>query len=1381
VAVGRVDLGFFNRVIIDDVSMLDQKNDSMFYATRVSASIDFIPLFEGRISISSAQLFGLNAHLYKQTADSKPNFQFVLDSLASKDTTEHTPLDLRIGSLIIRHGKIKYDQRDVAPTHVFDTHHLVISDLSSHIVLEHLTDNSIALNVKKFSANGGKGLKVKKLQFKLNVDEHGAQLRDFYLELPGTELDIDGIYATYDRKNGSIDKRSICFNGRISQSKITPYDISCLATVFKNFKSPIYLESTFSGTGDAVHVQKLNLRSGNGTVNLQGKGRISNLARSPRFSAHIGNLNLSANGIKFITSNFGSRFNIPKEIERLGTINFKGNIAGEKRNITTDGVFSTDAGNANINLVKLGNHISTSISTNGLNLHRILDNPMFGLMIANLKINGNLQPRDIKLSSLIAKGEINRFDYNKYTYRNIHIDGSYLNQIANGLASIKDPNVDISVKGKYGIVGRQYNLLAEINHLSPSIILGIKTLHRDYALNHIKIRAKNQGKESYLYFSSPFAEINVDGQYNYSTLPQSIINLLASKIPSLPGLPAYKKTSENNFKIQANIHDCEWVREILHLPLSITQPITLNGFINDHNSQSNIELLMPDFTYDGTIYRQGRINISTPRDTLTAHLHIKTITENDNGPVYDVYANAASNKLRASLNYDNGEKKLPIRGSLDTETDFFKTLKKKDAAHINIHPSHIIIGDTIWNIEPSDIVYEKNRVLVDHFEIAHNQQHIIVSGLATPNSQDTLMVSLQDVNVKYILDLVNFHSVSFSGQASGQAYIANAFHKPSASAKLKVRDFKFQNGEMGTLFANATYDNQQKQINIDAIANDGPGVQTLINGYVAPAQDDIYLDIHALGTKVQFLESFCGSFMSDVDANAVGHAYLIGPLSKVNLKGDLTVNGKIHLKPTNVDYTLKNVKVHAVPDEIYLQNDTITDRYGNLGIINGGIHHKNLTKLSYDIAIKADHLLSYETHEFGTNTFYGIVFGTGKCDIHGNSDEVTLDINATPEKGTIFTYNAASPDAIGTQDFIHWRDIAKIEKEENDTIIKDSKTINIPTDLRMNFLIHANPNLTLRVMMDNETGDNITLNGSGVIRANYFNKGAFDMYGTYLVDRGLYTLTIQNVIKKEFKFQQGGTIVFGGDPYNALLRLPAMYTVNGVSLADLHLGNSFASNNIRVDCLMNITGTPGSPKITFGLDMPTVNADAKQMITSLLNSEEELNQQVLYLLAVGRFMTPGNNNASAESAEQQSQTSLAMQGLLSGAISQQLNTVLKNVVNNSNWNLGANISTGTEGFNNAEYEGLLNGSLLNNRLLFNGQFGYRDNANATTSFIGDFDLRYLINPNGNFAVRVYNQTNDRYFTRNSLNTQGLGFIIKRDFNGWKELFKSTGKRRKKKK
>ena len=96
----------------------------------------------------------------------------------------------------------------------------------------------------------------------------------------------------------------------------------------------------------------------------------------------------------------------------------------------------------------------------------------------------------------------------------------------------------------------------------------------------------------------------------------------------------------------------------------------------------------------------------------------------------------------------------------------------------------------------------------------------------------------------------------------------------------------------------------------------------------------------------------------------------------------------------------------------------------------------------------------------------------------------------------------------------------------------------------------------------------------------------------------------------------------------------------------------------------------------------------------------------------------------------------------------------------------------------AEYEGLLSGRLLNNRLLINGQFGYRDNPNATTSFIGDFDIRYLLFPNGNLAVKVYNQANDRYFIKNSLNTQGVGLIMKKDFNGWRELL---GIKRKEKK
>ena len=109
VSIGRVDLGFVNRLIIDDTEMQDQQGKQMLRVSRISVKIDLLALANGEIEITSAQFFGLQANLYKATADSKPNFQFVVDSLASKDTTKQkTPLNLQINSLIIRNGSVSW-------------------------------------------------------------------------------------------------------------------------------------------------------------------------------------------------------------------------------------------------------------------------------------------------------------------------------------------------------------------------------------------------------------------------------------------------------------------------------------------------------------------------------------------------------------------------------------------------------------------------------------------------------------------------------------------------------------------------------------------------------------------------------------------------------------------------------------------------------------------------------------------------------------------------------------------------------------------------------------------------------------------------------------------------------------------------------------------------------------------------------------------------------------------------------------------------------------------------------------------------------------------------------------------------------------------------
>ena len=1371
VEVGKVNLGFFNRIIIDDVMMYDQQGDSLIYASRLSAKIDYMAATQGKISVSSAQIFGLRANLYRQTAKSPANFQFVLDSLASKDTTQHKPLDLHIGSLIIRRGAIAYNQRDVAPrSGVFSPQHIRVSELSSHILLNHVTDNSIDLLLKKLSFKDESGFKLQSLHFKLQADRQKATLKEFRLLMPRSELVLDDLKATYRFEGKRFITESLRFEGGIQQSKITFADVASLVPALRHFDDAVFVSSRFSGTAKSISVPSLNLRTGSGSINLQARGSYSHASSHPAWNADIANLNLSPAGVEFLAENLGSKVKIPKEIQRLGTIHLTGKAKGYEKVLSAKGNIETDAGNISLQAIKNDDRIKASVDTRGVNLGHILDNRKLGTVVAKIDAHGTMK-------HIFAKGNIARFDYGNYDFHNIKIDGDYDMKTLRGTASIADPNVNLSVKGDYQLGSRLYALDAAINHLRPTV-LGMKMHDPSYCLNNISISANNKGKEGHLDIEAPFVSLYARGQYDLTTIYGSIMRLVADKLPTIPGISKHTTKGYNDFTLQANITSAEVLQRMFGLPLSLSLPVHINGNISDAEKNVNLYINAPNFSWDGSAFHDANIELNTIGDSLRMEARISQGLPYEKAPVYRLRAAAADNNLSTLLYYANQSSKLPITGKIDARTQFFTSDNGATGVHVTVNPSEIMLGEKKWLLNPADIIYRKNELTVDMLNFSHGDQHIIINGKATPQATDSIVADLKDVDVAYILNLVNFHSVDFAGKASGKAVVKSIFQTPEAYANLDVKNFVFENGPLGTLHAKAAYDNQEGQINIDATAEDGPEHLTVINGYVSPKRNYIDLGIEAHNTSLKFMENFCGSFLNNVEAWCKGKLNVVGDLKNINLVGDVVAHGRMHMKQLGTDYTFNHLRAHAIPDDIQFEGDSIYDshyngKHSHFALIRGGIHHKHLTRLSYDLDIDANNFLGFDTHEFGDDTFYGTVFATGTVGIHGKSGETIIDIDATPEPHSIFVYNVASPDAISAGSFIHWNDatpyIYRPYSPDSDKDKKKDSSSDFSSDMRINFLVNTNPNLTLKLMMDDQTGDYITLNGNGVIRANYYNKGGLDMFGNYVVDHGQYKLTIQNIIKKDFDFQPGGTIAFGGDPYNAPLNLQAKYTVNGVPLSDLNIGRSFSSNNIRVDCLMDITGTPGAPKVDFSMDLPTVNSDAKQMIYSVINSQEEMNQQVLYLLGIGRFYTQTKNNQTSEDASQQSQTSLAMQSLLSGTISQQINNVLSSFVNSSNWNFGANISTGNEGFNNAEYEGILSGRLLNNRLLFNGQFGYRDNANATQSFIGDFDLRYLIFPNGNLSIHVYNQTNDRYFTRNSLNTQGVGLIMKKDFFNLRDL------------
>ena len=1356
VHIGNVDVGFLNRLIIDDVLIYDQQQKEMLRANRLTVKVELAPLTQGKIAISSAQIFGMKATFYKTDSLSAANYQFMLDSLASKDTTKHTPLDLRINSFIMRHSSISYDQWGVAPTpDRLNTKHLHMQDISAHIILKALKDDSLNVKVKRLAFREQSGLDIRRMAFQLSASNSAASLRHVDLQLSESALHLDSLVAIYQRDRL---KETLSYYGTISRTTIIPSELRCFIPWLKNYQHRLSLASSFHGGFNRVDIPSFNLTSDRGDLTVIGRGNYRHVnGLHPEWEVTVNQLHVSDETMDFISKNITK---LPEPVIRLGNIDLSGVFGSDSQGtLTADADIKTDAGNMRTAWQWTANRqFNGHLTTDGIHLDQVLDNQKLGLLAADIQTSGKFNGN--RLSALSASGSIPTLTYDGHDYQHITLDGQYLADNVKGWLNISDERLHARLEADFHATSL-YDAVGIVS------LTDLRLPEKDINLNFLRLESGyDDDSRHFLKLYSDFAHAEVKGQFDYTTLGQSIANIVGSRLPTLPGLPTLTHSPHNNFTIHMTVAEAAILQRLTGIDLQLNEPIDLTATINDGSHQLNVEATLPHITYDGSRYENSHISIRTPNDTMFVDAALTKIQEGGHPFRLLLNANAADNNLTTTLLWDNHNTTKPMNGRLDAITHLYRNLSNQPEAHVTIQPSPLYIGGEVWHIDASDMIYSPERLAVNRFTIQNGEQHIIINGQASNETGDSLIVDLNKVEVAYILDLVNFHAVDFGGKATGRATIGSVLSNPTMHADLTVDHFTFQDGRMGTLSAVVDWNQQLKQIDIGATADDGPDAQTFINGYVSPERNYIDLNIEGRGTHIDFLQSFTQSFLSDVGGHAYGQVELHGPLSSMQLEGILVVDGQATVKPLGTTYTLRNDTVRLVTDDILLQNVPLYDKYDNVGILNGGIHHKHLTNLTFDLGVHTDLLLGYDQHDFGDDTFYGTVFAAGDVTLQGRPGRVSIDCDVTPLQGSVFTYNVASPDAITNQEFITWR--SRDQKDDEAKSQADAVEPPSSTDLYLNFNIYASPDATMRLLMDAGTGDYITLNGSGVLRATYYNKGTFQMFGTYTVDHGTYGITIQNIIKKNFTFNPGGTIVFGGDPYDAAIQLQAAYPVQGVSLTDLSIGNSFSQATIRVNCLMNITGQPNAPQVDFDLDMPTVNADEQQMVRSVINGEQEMNQQVLYLLTIGRFYQQGQNNQQSS----QDQTSLAMQSLLSGTLSSQLNNVLSSVIKNDDWNFGANISTGTEGWNNAEYEGIVAGRMLNNRLHINGQFGHRDNATqATPSFIGDFDIRYLLLPNGNLALKVYNQTNDRYFTRSSLNTQGIGLIMKKDFGRLGELFR----------
>ena len=249
------------------------------------------------------------------------------------------------------------------------------------------------------------------------------------------------------------------------------------------------------------------------------------------------------------------------------------------------------------------------------------------------------------------------------------------------------------------------------------------------------------------------------------------------------------------------------------------------------------------------------------------------------------------------------------------------------------------------------------------------------------------------------------------------------------------------------------------------------------------------------------------------------------------------------------------------------------------------------------------------------------------------------------------------------------------------------------TRYNINLMAEITPQAQMVLVMDPVGGDRIKATGQGNLRMNYnSSEDKLTMIGDYTLEKGSYNFTLQDIIVREFTIQEGSVISFNGDPFDAQLNVTASYSVNA-NLSDLD--ESFSTDkdmnrtNVPVHALLKVTGGINEPEINFDLEFPTLTSEAYRKVKSVISTDDMMNRQIIYLLALNRFYTPEYMGATSVRNNE-------LASVASSTISSQLSSVLGQL--SENWSISPNFRSDKGDFSDIEVELALSSQLLNNRL-----------------------------------------------------------------------------------
>lgn len=711
----------------------------------------------------------------------------------------------------------------------------------------------------------------------------------------------------------------------------------------------------------------------------------------------------------------------------------------------------------------------------------------------------------------------------------------------------------------------------------------------------------------------------------------------------------------------------------------------------------------------------------------------------------------------------------------------------------------------------------RNAIQFDNLRFRSGAEILEINGVLSEEPSDSLLYNVQNLNLARISELIGGR-VSFSGNANGNFITQSLSTTPAIQGNLGINQVMINNRTIGDVNLRSRLNSELEQFdtNISIVTdpgkykryyseNDSIGQDIRLNGFLKipdaqePDQDLFSFDVDLNEIDMWILSVIIPNIIEEMEGRATGEGTVSGNLDNIAFNLDAVVRD-VFARPVfvNTEYTLNGDLNFNSTDGLILDELQLTDSNGGTGIVNGIVDVNNFQPTTYlDLTLDMQNL-HFMNNPFDPDIpFFASLYGSGQIRLSGTNFSPLLrtitPIRISPNSRFSIPLEEET-EVEESRRFIQFVDSFDLDKiwgritdrDENgngdDGDAEDLAELTFLERFTLDLQFSAENQVNFQLIFDRVTNEVLNANGTGQIRL-LLEDQTVSMFGRFNIQGGDYQFVSGDIFTRRFTLEEGGTILWEGEPTDARLNLNAIFRARpdiSTLLAASGRGSSEPGTGQRVpvELVLGIRGTVSQVENEFFFRVPTgiegsLDPTLSTQINNLNQNEDDKLIQATSILLTGNFIPLAQSQADGSRGfgDQLTGTAMVVNPLLS---SQVINPLLSNQINSLlSSDVTFDVDVNLNSFNEVDLGVALR--LYNDRIVLRRE----GQITGAQSDIGDLGATYRINRI--FSVTAFHRQDPTLTVTRGTSTgqgqemNGIGVEAQFQYNTWQEIARRFSK------